>query len=172
MQFAGIPDVLKNFAVFVDGFGQFGLASEVETPKLVEKTEDLDNGGLGGTIKVPMKYLEAMEMTFTFSAIQPYVLKQAFPADVSGTPLTLRAADQASDGKVNQIVISTFGAFREVEMGNMQVSKVLATKMKFFATAYKLTKAGDEIYDIDLSAMIWKVNGKDLMAEIRQAIGR
>lgn len=172
MQHSGVPAILKNFAVFIDGFGQFGVASEVEVPKIIEKTEDLDNGGLGGTIKVPMKYLDVLEFNITFSSLVPFILKQAFPADVSGTPLTLRAADQDADGKVNPIVMSVFGAFREVELGNVQVSKILGTKQKFFATSLKLTKGGDEIYDIDVVSMMWKVGGKDLMAEIRQAIGR
>jgi len=38
-------------------------------------------------------------------------------------------------------------------------------------TYYKVTVDGEELVEIDLINMIWKVGGEDLMEEHRKAIG-
>lgn len=167
----GVPPTVKEWAVHVDGVGQFGMAKDFEPPKLKEKVEKLAAGALVGEVNVPMRMLEALESKVSFVTYNKSLLRLWAPKAINGTILTLRAAQMAGGGAVEAIEIRMRGGFRDVEMDKFERGKLIGVPMSFHATAYKFTMEGDVIYDIDVEEPKWIVGDEDYYADLKDALG-
>jgi P2 family phage contractile tail tube protein len=165
MQF---PKVLKNFNAFVDGTGYAGAIDEVELPKLTIKGVDHRAGGMDSDIELDMG-TEKLEMTLTTAGPESEIMKHW--AKASGdTAFTLRGA-LADKETVKPVVINATGKIKEVEMGTWKTGEKSQGKYVASLTYYKLSVDGADLVEIDVENMIRRVNGTDVLQEIRSAIG-
>lgn len=63
------------------------------------------------------------------------------------------------------------GRIEEIDSGNAKVGENSDMKVKLTLSYYKLTIDGAEIIELDLTNMVERVNGIDMLAEQRKAIG-
>ncbi|MCZ4281695.1 phage major tail tube protein [Kiloniella laminariae] len=167
-----IPSTLKNFNIFINGTSYVGEAEEITPPKLTRITEDYRAGGMHGPVELDLGQ-DKLEMEVTFKGWNKELLKHygAFAADA--VPLRFRGAarSEAGDVATDAIEISVRGRLKELDFGSAKTGEANSLKVMIPLTAFKYEVNGYEIIDIDQINMIFRVNGVDLLAEERQALG-
>jgi len=163
-------NVLRNFALFVDGRGLAGNCEEFMPPKLTNITEDFKAGGLNSPIKIKMGQ-EAMECSFTLTKFDPNVLGLWGVAPGLVVPFVARGATQSLNGTVVPVVHYCRGEVREEDPGSWQPQAKATLKFTVDVTYYRKEVNGVAIDLIDVPNMICVINGVDQLAAIRAAIG-
>jgi P2 family phage contractile tail tube protein len=89
-----------------------------------------------------------------------------------GVQLRFAGAYQAEDAtKPDAVEIVVRGRHKEIDMGGAKPGDDTAFKVSTTCSYYKLTINGETIIEIDLVNMVEIVNGEDLLASLRSAIG-
>lgn len=167
----GLPATLKNFNIFNDGASYMGVAEEVKLPKLSRKMDDYRGGGMNGPVSIDLGQ-EKLEMEFTCGGLMRQVFEQYGTTKVDGVMLRFAGAYQRDDSAVVQALeVVVRGRHAELDMGEAKGGDRGKLVVKSAISYYKLSIDGDEVVEIDLLNMVEKVNGKDQLADQRQAIG-
>ncbi|SDR19910.1 hypothetical protein SAMN05443026_3240 [Burkholderia orbicola] len=166
-----LPRKLKGFNLFQNGENFVGQVAEVTLPKLTRKMEDWQGGGMGGPIKVDFGN-EAIQMEWTAGGFMKSVLQQYGITQHDGVLLRFAGGYQAEDStSVDAIEIVIKGRHSEIDPGTAKSKEDTAFKVTTVASYYKLSINGEDIIEIDFVNMIERINGSDLLATLRTAIG-
>lgn len=166
-----LPSVLKNFNLFNDGNSYMGVAEEVKLPKLTRKTEDFRGGGMNGPVDIDQGQ-EKLELEFTAAGFLTQVFEQYGTTKVDGVLLRFNGAYQRDDTATIQAVeVVVRGRHKEIDPGDAKAGEKGKTTVKSSLSYYKLTVDNKVLVEIDLLNMVEIVNGKDMLAEQRKAIG-
>jgi P2 family phage contractile tail tube protein len=165
-----IPEVLKNCAMFVDGVSFAGDVPTLSLPKLTQKTEDYQGGGMSGPIEIAVG-LEKLESAFTTNGVRREALKYFGLADQTACNAVFRGAFAGLKGAVKSVVVTMRGGIKEVDMGDWKPSTVAEIKHAIKLVYYKLEIDGRTVYEIDPINMIQVIDGVDQLAAERTAIG-
>lgn len=167
----GMPRKLKGFNLFQNGENFVGQVAEVTLPKLTRKMEDYQGGGMGGPIKVDFGQ-EAIQLEWTCGGFMKSVLQQYGITKHDGVLLRFAGGYQAEDSTgVDAIEVVIKGRHSEIDLGTAKVKEDTAFKVTTVASYYKLTVNGEEVIELDFVNMIEKINGNDLLASLRNALG-
>ena len=90
--------------------------------------------------------------------------------------LEFRAATQSTDmsgGQINKgkLKVSTRVIPKSLALGKLEVGKPSGSNQKFACDYLKVEVDNETVLEIDKINMIFNVNGEDLLAEVRDAIG-
>ncbi|HDR9098365.1 TPA: phage major tail tube protein [Burkholderia vietnamiensis] len=166
-----LPRKLKGFNLFQNGENFVGQVAEVTLPKLTRKMEDWQGGGMGGPIKVDFGN-EGIQMEWTAGGFMKSVLQQYGITQHDGVLLRFAGGYQAEDStSVDAIEIVIKGRHSEIDPGSAKAKEDTSFKVTTVASYYKLSINGEEIIEIDFVNMIERINGSDLLATLRTAIG-
>lgn len=166
-----LPRKLKNFNLFADGESYVGQVPEVTLPKLSRSTEEYRAGGMGGPVSQNMG-LEALEMQWKAGGWIRSLFTQWGKTTVGGVQLRFAGALQTDDtGAVTSVEVVVRGYHKEIDMGNQAAGEKTEVQVTSALSYYKLSMNGATAIEIDLVNMIEIVDGVDLMAETRAAIG-
>lgn len=166
-----LPRKLKNFNVFNDAQSYLGQVPEVVLPKLMRQMESYRAGGMNGPVKIDLGNGE-MEMEMTLGGVMRQVFNQYASSRVDSCLLRFAGAYQEdSTGVVTAVEVVMRGRPEEIDMGTAKVGESNDNKVKWPLSYYKLTIDGQEVIEIDLTNMVERVNGVDMLAEQRQAVG-
>lgn len=164
----GLPAKLKNFNLFFDGNQFKGIASEVVLPKLSRQMEEWQGAGMTGPVKVDMG-LTLLEAEITLGGIVATALR-AFGS--AGVLLRFQGGYQRDDsGAVDAVEVVMRGTVEEIDMGTAKRGEDTEHKLKMPLTYYKLVINGREEIEIDQINGVFIVDGVDVNADIRAAIG-
>jgi P2 family phage contractile tail tube protein len=162
---------LKAFNLFHNGENFVGQVAEVTPPKLTRKTEDYRGGGMNGPIAIDFGQ-EKITLEWTCGGIMRPVLEQWGITKHDGVQLRFAGAYQAEDAtKPDAVEIVVRGRHTELDFGNAKGGDDTAFKVTTTCSYYKLTINGTDVIEIDFINMVEKVNGEDLLAALRTAIG-
>lgn len=166
-----LPSVLKNFNLFNDGQSYMGVAEEIKLPKLSRKMEDYRGGGMNGPVGIDLGQ-EKLESEFSCAGIMEQVFKQYGTTKVDGVLLRFAGAYQRDDtAAVQAVEVVMRGRYQELDMGDTKAGDKGKLSIKAWLTYYKLTIDNKVLIEIDLLNMIEVIDGKDMLAEQRKAIG-
>ncbi|UCV02310.1 phage major tail tube protein [Dechloromonas denitrificans] len=166
-----LPSNLKNFNLFNDGNSLMGVAEEVALPKLSRKMEEFQGAGMPMPIDVDISN-EKIELDWTCSGFVFDVVKQYGAAKANANLLRFAGAYQREDtGDVDAVEIVVRGRHKELDFGNAKVGDKTQTKIKTTCSYYKLTVNGSVLFEIDALAMVFIVDGVDMLDKQRKAIG-
>lgn len=166
-----LPRKLKNFNLFVDGESYVGQVTEVTLPKLSRKTEDYRAGGMNGPVAAGLG-LEKLELKWTAGGYIKSLLTQWGSQTVGGVLLRFAGALQADDSAdVTSLEVTVRGRHDEIDPGKAEAGSKTEIQVSTSISYYKLVLNGQTLIEIDFVNMIEIVDGKDLMADIRAAIG-
>ncbi|MDN7467009.1 phage major tail tube protein [Burkholderia orbicola] len=166
-----LPRKLKGFNLFQNGENFVGQVAEVTLPKLTRKMEDWQGGGMGGPIKVDFGN-EGIQMEWTAGGFMKSVLQQYGIMQHDGVLLRFAGGYQAEDSpSVDSIEIVIKGRHSEIDPGTAKSKEDTSFKVTTVASYYKLSINGEDIVEIDFVNMIERINGSDLLATLRTAIG-
>lgn len=167
----GMPSKLKGFMLFHNGENFAGQIGEVTLPKLTRKMEDWQGGGMSGPIKIDFGN-EGIQMEWTAGGFMKSVLKMYGITKHDGVLLRFAGGYQSEDSdSYDSIEIIVKGRHMEIETGTAKVKEDTSFKVTTVASYYKLSVNGDAIIEIDFVNMIEKINGTDLLAALREAVG-
>ncbi|HDR9048592.1 TPA: phage major tail tube protein [Burkholderia vietnamiensis] len=167
----GMPRKLKGFNLFQNGENFVGQVVEVTLPKLTRKMEDYQGGGMGGPIKVDFGQ-EGIQLEWTCGGFMRSVLGQYGVMKHDGVLLRFAGGYQSEDSpSVDAVEIIIKGRHSEIDPGSAKAKEDTAFKVTTVASYYKLSINGEDIIEIDFINMIEKINGNDLYAALRTAMG-
>lgn len=166
-----LPNSLKNFNAFNDGKSFMGIIEEIKLPKLSRKMDEFRGGGMDGPVEIDLgqEKLEIEQICggFVVDAYRAYGMTKA-----AGTLIRFAGAYQRDDtGTVQAVEVVVRGRHKEIDPGDGKGGDRGKMTIKSALSYYKLTVDGEEIVEIDLLSFIFKVNGVDMMAKQRSAIG-
>ena len=172
-----MPNVQKDkliaWEVFHEGTRKMGLAS-ADLPEIGFITEELKGAGIAGTIDMPTPgQVESMELKLTWRVIagdRSELLEQRTHN------ITLRQANQHYDAgtgrfKVEPVVIDVRGIPKGSESGSLEGASHVEATNTFECVYYKETVGGKVKTEIDKLNDICVINGVDMLADVRSALG-
>lgn len=163
-----LPDSLKGFTAFVDGFGLLGRLAGGTVPKVKIKTESHRDGGMDGEVDLDFG-MDKMEAGLSFSDYDPNLLKAVGRRDV---PIVLRGSLEGVDGTSKAVVATMRGLIHEVDPGEWKAGEPkIEAKLNLTPDYYRLTIGGEEIYDIDILGGVRRIGGVDQLAQRRANLG-
>lgn len=166
-----LPMKLKNFNLFNDGQNYLGKVTEITLPKLTVKTEEYRAGGMDAPIDVDLG-MEKLSMEWTIGGYEAQVLKQFGTLKHNGIGLRFAGALQSEDQEtVKAIEITVRGRHNEIDLGTAKPGDDTAKKITTSISYYKLVMDGETLVEIDIPGLIKNVGGKDLMTDVRIALG-
>lgn len=164
-----MPQFLKNMNLYVDGKGYAGRVEEITLPKLTIKTEEFRGGGMDAPVEIDMG-MEKLECSFTLNEYDNGLFALWGLVPGSQVNITMRGAfDQ--DGTIVPVVVTLTGSWKEIDMGNWKPGEKAALKVSVAARKYGLVIDGIPIVLIDVPGMKRVVAGKDMLSDVRAAIG-
>ena len=168
-----LPRKLKHLNMFQDGENWIGVAEDYTPAKLSQKFEAYRGGGMMGAANIHMGLEDgALDTSFTFGGAEAAIVKRMGLAKIDGVALRFAGSFQRDDtGEIVSVEIVQRGRFKELDRGTFKSGDNTQSKVSMVNTYYKETMNGVVLCEIDLLNMIWIVDGVDLMAEHRKAIG-
>lgn len=168
-----LPRKLKHGNIFMDGENWIGVAEDFTPAKLSQKFEAYRGGGMMGAANIHMGLEDgAIDTSFTFGGAEAALVKRMGLAKIDGVALRFAGSFQRDDtGEIVSVEIVQRGRFKELDRGTFKSGDNTQSKVSMVNTYYKETMNGVVLCEIDLLNMIWIVDGVDLMAEHRKAIG-
>lgn len=166
-----LPNKLRKFNLFNNGNSYLGLIEEVTLPKLGWKTEEYDGAGQVAPVDIPLS-LEKLEMEMTLGGLVVGVMKQFGTIGLADVPLRFNGSYQEAQGSaIKAVEVNVRGFHRQIDPGNAKQGDNTQHKISTSLSYYKLTIDGEDIIEIDALNQVFIVDGKDLYADHRQAMG-
>jgi P2 family phage contractile tail tube protein len=163
-------DVLKNLVLWVDGKGMAGQVQDFTPPKLTQKNEEFQGGGMMAPIAVTVG-MERLTASFSLISFDADVLALFGVAEGSSTSLTVRGALESFDGTITPVQMTMRGKVTELDNGDWKPGTVPYLKVQMELNYYKLTHNGNVTTELDIENMIMSVNGTDSLTDMRTALG-
>jgi len=168
-----LPRKLKHMNLFADGDNWQGLCEEVTTAKLTKKLENYRAGGMAGSVGVDLGYEDgALDTEFTLGGFEVNALRKHSAVTHNAVLLRFAGSFQRDDtGEISAVEVVTRGRIKEFDNGNYKVGDNSTMKLSMANSYYKVVVDNETIIEIDTVNMVEIVNGVDMMAEHRTAIG-
>ncbi|WP_315807495.1 phage major tail tube protein [Pseudomonas sp. C9-3] len=168
-----MPRILKNLNLFNDANSYLGVAKSATPPKLTRKTEKYRGGGMNGPVAVDLGLGDdGLVFEFSLGGFDLITVKQYAATSVGAVPLRLTGAYQQDDtGDVHSVEFVLRGRHEEIDFGEGKPGELGEQKVKMNCSYYKLIVDGEEALEIDVLNFVERVNGKDMLAEQRKALG-
>jgi P2 family phage contractile tail tube protein len=167
----GMPRKLKGFNLFHNGENFVGHVKEVTLPKLTRKMEDWQGGGMSGPIAIDYGQ-EAIQLEWTCGGFMRQVLAHYGATRHDGVLLRFAGGYQSEDSAaVDALEVVVRGRHKEIDFGTSKLKEDTDFKVTTAASYYKLSVNGEDLIEIDFINMVERINGRDLMAALRRAIG-
>ena len=164
---------LTNVNVYLDGASLLGRAEECKLPAV--KTIQAEHKALGMVGKTAFfSGLDKLEAEFKWNAFYPEVMsKAANPFNAVSLQVRGSVETWGSDGRTDEksMVVHLQGTFKEFPLGEFKPHDNALFNTKMNVTYFKCLCDGEELYEVDILANIYKVKGVDLLANYRANIG-
>ena len=168
-----LPKKLKHFNLFNDSNLYGGIAKTVTLPKLGRKMEAYRGGGMDGPAKADLGFSDdGIVLEWTLGGWDLVALRQFGAVRADGVMLRFAGSVQRDDdGGVSSVEIVVRGRHEEIDFGEATPGEDTEHKISTACTYYKLSVDGEVITEIDFLNFVFTVDGEDLLAEHRKAIG-
>ncbi|MBB4728253.1 phage major tail tube protein [Xanthomonas arboricola] len=166
-----LPKKLKALNLFNNGESYLGQVVEVKLPTLSRKMEEYRGGGMNGPVDIDFGQ-EKIELEWKCGGMMRSVLNQYGATTHNAVQLRFAGAYQRDDsGAVDAVEFVVRGRHKEIDPGTGKSGDDTEFSVKTSASYYKLMINGSTVIEIDLINMVEIVNGVDLLAPHRRAIG-
>ncbi len=163
---------VTNARVYINGTDFIAKAEEVDLPKIKFKTTETKGLALIGETELPT-ILEKMEARFKFNSIYPEFIKIASnPFETASVIIKAPSAIYTQLGvQFKPFRAELRGTFKEFDTGKIKKGENAEAEATMSVYYYKLEYDGKEVYEVDILNNILKIDGKDMLAEYRLAMG-
>lgn len=169
------PAAYISFRVYEDSVNEVGMAN-VTLPEITNKVVTIMGSGMMGDVSVPiMGMIENMSMNFKFlSHTDPKTF--ALFLEQRKHQIELRVAEEYWDIEDAEIGMwptkyVTIARPKSMKPGIIAPASAADSNGDFDVYLFAAYRDGNELWYIDKRNMIFRVNGKDYMADVRRALG-
>lgn len=169
------PNVLNDANVYVDGANWLGKA-EVTLPEITHTVVDMNVMGVAGGMEVPLVgHIDKLSGSIKFKSVDKEGWKVVFNSAYAPI-LDIRAAMQKYDStsgnmEMFPIKVTIRGFFKKAKVLTFKQGSDETSDMEYEAHYLKIEVDNEEIVEIDKFSYIYKVNGTDLLAQVREVLG-
>lgn len=168
-----VPEKVNDYNAYLDGDVMIGVASSVTIPAIKMKTSTVSGLGISGELDSPtIGQFESMEQEIQFNTLYSSAIDMLNP--LSNVNLTLRAAQQVYDktGGYNfkGLRIVEMGRVKTFEPGKVEKGEAMEAKVVLELTYIMIEVDGTQLLEVDKLNGIYKVNGNDMLAEVKNLI--
>jgi P2 family phage contractile tail tube protein len=160
-------DQYKNFSVVFDGRTYVGQCSAVTLPTLAETVEDVRAGGMDAPLGVRTG-IEKLTLSWKMIAHDAELMK-LFGGERK--PFAVLYALESYDGTVTAVRLDCRGRISSVETDELSAGAAVMQTFSAELSAYKHTRGGVVLVDIDVEQFKHVVGGVDRLAAQRAALG-
>lgn len=155
------PGFIKYYNLFVEGVGFMGKVEDYKEPDVKSMKGETPMG-----YKVDLGMPEPMESEVTVHTIS-HVLYDALAKQDEGKFVIKE--DILENGKTVTIIHTMKGSFDfESDTGKLKEGK--KAKLKIYPQQYTREAGGEERVFVDMTVPIFRLNGKDIIEETRNAV--
>ncbi|HMT02402.1 MAG TPA: phage major tail tube protein [Burkholderiales bacterium] len=168
-----IPEKLNSFKVYLEGEELLGIAN-VTLPSIEAVTSTVKGAGIAGEYESPtVGHYKSIRLSIKWLTMTTgatiLAKQQSHSLELHGS---IQAFDIASRAyKYPAIKIRVNGTPTKFDMGKFESGSTMDSQVDLELTYIKLTRDGEEIYEIDKLNFISKVLGEDALAPIRAGLG-
>lgn len=168
-----ISEKLINFSVYRNGSEWLGTA-DVELPSLEALTETVSGAGIAGEIDSPtLGHFGSMSTTINWRTLDKPQFNLAAPITQA---LDFRGAQQVYDKTTGVqrsvgVRVSIRGLPKTTGLGTLAPNATVGGTNEIEVTYIKVFIDGAEVLELDKFNYIYRVNGTDYLAEIRNQLG-
>ncbi len=166
-------NTIHNANIYVNGNSQLGRASEFKLPELSISQDETKALGLVGTIKLPSG-VEALEGEINWNSFYPDVFVKIYNP-FKACQLMVRANVQVHNaaGLATEVpmVAMVTATFSKNLLGTYKPKEKSEFSSSYQATEIRQTLAGKEILYFNAFTNQYRVNGRDMLAQMRSNIG-
>lgn len=168
-----MPRKLKNMNLFNNGTSYMGVAKSATPPPLSRKMEGYRGGGMNGPVKADLGWSDdGIQFEWKTGGLDLIVLKQFGMIKADGVMLRFAGAYQQDDtAEVSAVEIVVRGRHETIDMGEAAPGEDTEHSITTTCTYYKLIVNGEVLIEVDLLNFIEIIDGVDMLAEQRKAIG-
>lgn len=169
-----IPEKIINYKCYVDGEASPTALVDVELPDIQFMSETINGAGIAGEIESPtLGHFQNFEIGLNFRTLIDKNFKMFSQKQYA---LEFRAATQSTDmnsGKITpgKLKVSTRVVPKSLGLGKLEVGKPTGSNQKFTCHYLKIEVDNEIVLEIDKINMIFNVDGEDLLAAVREALG-
>ncbi|WP_320920782.1 phage major tail tube protein [Eisenbergiella porci] len=166
------PEVINNYNVYDDGDKMQGVSGEVTLPTLSAITTEISGGGVLGAYNtaVPGAF-QATQMDIPFRMVG----KEYFTRSIADRQmnLTLRSSIQSVDRETGGAISSqgmrvvVRGRPTAYNFGTLSQGSLMNASITLELTYIMVEIGGENLFELDKLNSIFKVNGVDLLEDIR-----
>ena len=170
---ANLINRLNNVNIYANGASLLGKAKELELPELTQVTDENKPLGAIGTTEY-FSGFEKMEAKIIWSSLYGDVMALiADPFKVHNLQVrgSLDQHDSSGAQTPKPVVIYLTARFKSVPFGSFKAMENVELETNLAVTAIKMEIDGRPIVEFDATAMIYKVEGRDILAAYRENIG-
>lgn len=162
---------ILNANVYLDDVNFVGRALEVEITKVSIKTTEHQTLAMVGPLEL-FQGIEKLEGKIKWAAFNADVLSRLSP--VRASKLTIRVAQQEyKDSSViatKQVRAMMVGRIKEQAAGTLKAGEG-DVETTFAVDYFKKVVDGKDVLEIDIPNYIYRIDGEDIYADVRTALG-
>ena len=168
-----IPERLSNFTVYREGSEYLGV-SDIVLPTLEALTDTVSGAGIAGEIDSPtLGHFGSLTVTLNWRTVQTETIRLL---QQRSHALDFRGAIQVYDSangtyRSSGVKVSVRGMPKGGTLGNMQPSSTMEASNELEVTYIKITIDGREVLELDKYNFIYRVDGFDALAQMRNQLG-
>lgn len=165
------PSVINQFNVYSRGDRLIGLTGEVSLPEINSKTTTVSGAGILGDIEEPViGQMESLKISIPFVTISKDFF--ALCDQLDAVDLTLRGAIQTMDTEtakatMQQMRVVVRGKMASLTPGKVKTAEQMGSTVTLELLYFMVELAGEKAVEVDKLNSIFVVNGKDMLAPIR-----
>ncbi|MCE5315163.1 MAG: phage major tail tube protein [Armatimonadota bacterium] len=147
--------------------------SEIKLPSLQAITAELNLSGMAGKSNVA---LLGQFDTLTLGVTADIASKAAIASALQGSNgLTVRAAVQVLDTSTGARITQNRTYFmrgfcNQLDLGTIKKGESMGNSTEFELNYIKMLVDGEDVFELDKFNMVYRVNGTDMLADVRNAI--
>ena len=168
-----IPEKIADFNTYLDGTKMIGVGASATIPEVKMKSSTIEGLGISGDIDSPtIGQFESMEQEINFNTLYSSAMDMLSP--MSTVNLTLRAAQQvynkAGGYDFKGLRVVEMGRVKSFNPGKVEKGSGMDASVKIELTMIMVEVDGQELLYVDKLNGVYRVNGRDMLAEVNSLI--
>jgi len=166
------PAAVNGFNVYKDGSALIGLSDQVQLPTLDAITASISGGGLLGSMDVPViGHFGNLQQVIPFRNLTEDMFSVMDPSEAVN--LTLRGDIQGVDKQTGAVTHSGMrivfrGLMSSFTPGSVQAANAMEASVTLNLSYLLIEVGGKTKLELDKFNYVYKVDGKDQLAEIKK----
>lgn len=167
----GLPFILRNFSIHVDGTPKYGEGEECTIPALELQVEEFRGGGMDIPIELDLG-MKKLEARFKLFSTDPQAFTTFGLAPGNLIPLTFRGhLVSEGSGAPRRVIVNMRALPTKVDAGNWQAGRKTEINVSANLHYLKITHGDTVIVEIDPENSKRIINGVDQLSEMRINLG-